>query len=338
MSQERGESSERRARFTPDKVNCRCYNRRVEISLISGAAQAEGAATPENGLVEAQQRLRRMVLDSVPSPNSRRNYAKALDDLFALSAGRPLTRALLMEYRASMEALAPSTINVRLSAVRKLVAEARQNGLIGVEDAASLSAVPNIRQKGTRMGNWLTREQAKELLAVPDRSTLKGKRDYVILALLVGCALRRQELATLDVETIQLREGRWVLADLEGKGRRIRTVAVPVWVKQGVNAWMTAAGIEEGRLLRSIAKGGKVGESLGDWAVWSVVEQSAKEIGIERFGAHDLRRTCAKLCRRSGGDLEQIKFLLGHSSIQTTERYLGSEQEIAIAVNDNLGL
>ena len=129
-----------------------------------------------------------------------------------------------------------------------------------------------------------------------------------------------------------------MLADLEGKGRRIRTVAVPVWGKQGVNAWMTAAGIEEGRLLRSIAKGGKVGESLGDWAVWSVVEQSAKEIGIEHFGAHDLRRTCAKLCRRSGGDLEQIKFLLGHSSIQTTERYLGSEQEIAIAVNDNLGL
>ena len=75
---------------------------------------------------------------------------------------------------------------------------------------------PNIRQKGTRLGNWLTREQAKELLAVPDRSTLKGKRDYVILALLVGCALRRNELAELDVETIQQREGRWVLADLEG--------------------------------------------------------------------------------------------------------------------------
>jgi integrase len=230
-----------------------------------------------------------------------------------------------MEYRASIEVLAASTINVRLSAIRKMVSEARKNGMLSAEEAAHLTEIPNIRQKGTRLGNWLTKEQAKELLAVPDRSTLKGKRDYVILALLVGCALRRQELATLDVETLQLREGRWVLADLEGKGRRIRTVAVPVWVKQGVNAWMTA-------------KGGKVGESLGDWAVWSVVEQSAKEIGIEHFGAHDLRRTCAKLCRKSGGDLEQIKFLLGHSSIQTTERYLGSEQEIAIAVNDNLGL
>lgn len=56
------------------------------------------------------------------------------------------------------------------------------------------------------------------------------------------------------------------------------------------------------------------------------------------LGAHDLRRACAKLCRKNGGDLEQIKFLLGHSSIQTTERYLGSEQDIEIAVNDNLGL
>jgi integrase len=84
----------------------------------------------------------------------------------------------------------------------------------------------------------------------------------------------------------------------------------PYGVK-GINAWMTAAGIEDGRLLRSISKGGKVGKSLSDWAIWSVVEQSAKQIGIERFGAHDLRRTCAKLCRKNGGDLEQIKFLLG---------------------------
>ena len=68
------------------------------------------------------------------------------------------------------------------------------------------------------------------------------------------------------------------------------------------------------------------------------MQQSARQIAVERFGAHDLRRTCAKLCRKSDGDLEQIKFLLGHSSIQTTERYLGSEQEIAVAVNDNLGL
>ena len=149
---------------------------------------------------------------------------------------------------------------------------------------------------------------------MPDRSTLKGKRDYVIIALLVGCVLRRQELASLTIEDIQLREGRWVIIDLRGKGGRIRTVAVPIWIKQAIDTWITAAKIEKGRLLRPLSKSGKmVGDELGDWAIWSVVELSSKQIGIEHFGAHDLRRTCAKLCRKNGGDLEQIKFLLEHS-------------------------
>jgi len=100
---------------------------------------------------------------------------------------------------------------------------------------------------------------------------------------------------------------------------------------------MTAAEIKDCRL-RSVSKSGKINrDTLTDWEIWSIVEHSSKQIGIEHFGAHDLRRTCAKLCRKNGGDLEQIKFLLGHSSIQTTERYLGSEQEIAVAVNVNWG-
>ena len=296
-------------------------------------------AEPPFALTQGQAKLRQMVLDSVPSIHSKRNYAKALDDLFAFCANRPLSRGLLMEYRTSMERLSPSTINVRMSAIRKLVSEAMRNGMIGREEADNLTDIPNVRQKGTRLGNWLTREQAKELLAVPDRSTLKGKRDYVIIALLVGCALRRRELATLNTEDIQLREGRWVIIDLRGKGGRIRTVAVPIWIKQAIETWITAASIDKGRLLHPLSKSGKiVGDELGDWAIWSIVEQSSKQIGVEHFGAHDLRRTCAKLCRKNGGDLEQIKFLLGHSSIQTTERYLGSEQEIAVAVNDNLGV
>jgi integrase len=287
--------------------------------------------------------LRLAVLNGVVARNSKRNYALAMDELasFCKKRQQPISRGLLLAFREALleRKLGASTINVKLSAVRKLVGEARRAGVISGEEAAQMTDVPNIPQRGARLGNWLTKEQARQLLAVPDRSTLKGKRDYVILALLTGCALRRNELAELDVETIQLREGRWVLADLEGKGRRVRTVAVPIWIKHGINAWMTAAGIEEGRLLRSIRKGGKkIGDQLSDWAVWSVVEQAAKEIGIEQFGAHDLRRTCAKLCRKAGGDLEQIKFLLGHSSIQTTERYLGSEQDIAVAVNDDLGI
>jgi integrase len=79
-------------------------------------------------------------------------------------------------------------------------------------------------------------------------------------------------------------------------------------------------------------------QPLGAASIRLIVEQAAADIGIVGLAPHDLRRTCAKLCRKAGGDLEQIKFLLGHSSIQTTERYLGSEQDIAIAVNDSIGL
>jgi site-specific recombinase XerD len=177
----------------------------------------ENTAGEPLALTPAQARLRKMVLDTVPSPHSKRNYGKALDDLFQFCASRPLSREVLLEWRAGMESLSPSTINVRLSAVRKLVGEARRAGMIGQEEAASFTDIPNISQKGTRLGNWLTREQAKELLAVPDRSTLKGKRDYVILALLVGCALRRNELAELDVETIQQREGAGCWPTLKGR-------------------------------------------------------------------------------------------------------------------------
>jgi hypothetical protein len=113
-------------------------------ATLGSPAQGTYNAPPADpaALTQAQTILRGMVLDSVASPHSRRKYAKALDDLFAFSAGRPLSRALLMEYRATMGALSPSTVNVRLSAVRKMVFEARKNGMIGAEEAANLTEVP----------------------------------------------------------------------------------------------------------------------------------------------------------------------------------------------------
>jgi len=284
----------------------------------------------------------RTVLLGVTAQLTQRSYARALGELLHLARERrqPLSRELILAYRASLveRKLAASTINVRLSAVRKLIDEARRRGALGAQEAAELADVPNIRQQGQRLGHWLTREQSRELLRVPGTDTLKGLRDSAILALLLGCALRRAELAALKIEDIQLRENRWVIADLQGKGGRIRTVAVPRWVHEAVTAWTAAAGIQSGPIARSVTKGGRVGSGLSTWSVWSIVQSAAREIGVERFGAHDLRRTCAKLCRKSGGDLEQIRFLLGHASIATTERYLGAEQDLAVAVNDNLGL
>jgi integrase len=284
-----------------------------------------------------QSRLRQMVLDSLTSEHSKAAYSKAIDDLFVFAAGRPLTRELLTSWKASMSALSAATVNLRLSAIRKMVIEAKHNGMIDQDSAASLIDVSNVKQQGARLGNWLTKEQTKMLLAVPNQRTLKGIRDYCILALLVGCALRRSELSNLNLETVQMRDGRWVLADLCGKGNRLRTVAVPTWVKASIDAWTHATGITSGRVFRAVSKSGYVNSaSLSDWSVWEIVQESAESIGINNFAAHDLRRTCAKLCRTNGGDIQQIQFMLGHSSVQTTERYLGTVQNLTVAVNDNL--
>jgi integrase len=158
-----------------------------------------------------------------------------------------------------------------------------------------------------------------------------------LLAILVGCGLRREELVLLDVEAVQLREDRWVIPHLVGKGKKVRLVPVPAWVKDRLDIWTTSGEIRERRIFRAVRKNGIVSsESLSTTAVRKIVLEHAGTVGIERLTPHDLRRTCAKLCRSLGGDLEQIQFLLGHSSIQTTERYLGGQQKIAKAVNDRL--
>ena len=186
--------------------------------------------------------------------------------------------------------------------MRSLVAEAKCARMLSSEEAEKPSNIPKVKQACARRGKLATREQAKELLAPSDRSKLKSKRNNVILSCRSRVLCEGTELAELDITTIQQRKGRWVLADLGGKERDIRIVAIPIWVKHKIDAWTVAANIGEGKLPRLIWKGGKIdGEILTGWAVWSIVEQVAKQIGIERFGPHDLRRTCAKLCRKAGG-------------------------------------
>lgn len=287
--------------------------------------------------------LRTMLINSVASGHTRRAYAKAFDNLLALvlRTGQPVSRQLFQQYRAEMvdAGLGGSTINVRLSGVRKLIKEARENGLVDPSAAGRILSVPNVPAQGVRLGQWLTVEQTRDLLAVPDRGRLKGKRDRAILSVLTQTALRREEAAHLDMHHIQIREDRWVLADIRGKRGRVRTVALPAGAKAAIDAWTRAAGINSGPVFRRLTKSGRVlpGEGLGVWAIWDVVTTSAKAIGIEGFGPHDARRSCAKLCRKRGGKLEQIQFMLGHESIETTAIYTACEQEIAVAVNDGLG-
>ena len=287
--------------------------------------------------------LRRIFRNSLASAHTKRAYIAAFNQFFGLAAetGRPVCRALLMEYRAQMidQGLSASTINARLSAIRKLVSEARENNLLDPVEAARILTVPGVPTRGVRLGHWLTPREAKRLLAVPDRGGLIGKRAFAILYVLVYCALRREELSRLEMRHIQKREGRWVIADLVGKRGRVRTVPIPGAAKVALDDWLAAAGISSGFLFRQLLRSGRVRTTpIRAWTVWKTVVTAAKAAGIDHLGPHDLRRSCAKFCRNAGGDIEQVQALLGHEDISTTAVYLGTNPEIRRAVNDRIAL
>lgn len=283
-----------------------------------------------------------LVLDAVSSPHTRRSYALALSrflDWYRVEGAPRFDKAAVQRYRIHLERqqLSNASLNVHLSAIRKLAAEAADNGLLAPELAAGIARIRGMKRLGTRTGNWLTAEEATSLLNAPDLTTLIGRRDRAMLALLVGCGLRRAELVSLDTEHIELRDSRWVILDLTGKGGRLRTVPLPIWTKIILDAWLEASGIRTGPIFRPLNKAGRILEGrLSEDTVWNVVRDYGARLGKPGFAPHDLRRTCAKLCRISGGDLEQIQLLLGHASVQTTERYLGTRQNLVHAVNDNL--
>jgi site-specific recombinase XerD len=192
------------------------------------------------------------VLRSLGSPDSRRGYQHAIDEFVAWYCSEPrlaFNKTVVLRYRFHLEErnLAPGTINVRLAAVRRLAYEAADAGLLSPELAAGIHRVNGVRKLGSRLGNWLTVVEASALWQSPDGRTLMGKRNRAILAILLGCGLRRRELAELELESLQRREERWAIADLIGKGRHIRTVPVPNWVKDTLDVWLTAAGIESAR-------------------------------------------------------------------------------------------
>jgi len=123
--------------------------------------------------------------------------------------------------------------------------------------------------------------------------------------------------------------------DLVGKGGHIRTVPIPNWAKSALDFWVASAGVTGGKIFRAVARTGKVwGKGISQNVVWYVVKSCCEKAGLLHIAPHDLRRTCAKLCHSNGGEIEQIQFLLGHASIQTTERYLGCKQNLGHPVND----
>ena len=287
--------------------------------------------------------VKRMVIDGLTSDLSRVMYDRALTDFFSWyqdTGKRGLSKAVVSEYKVYLQGLkyAPSSINQKLSAIKRLAVEASDNGLIDGQIATGITRVKGVKSSGVRSGNWLSKDQAQKLIDATDITTLKGLRDRAILAIMLGAGLRRSEVSNLTFDHIQQREGRWVIVDLVSKGNRVRTVPIPSWSKQAIDEWSQTAGITEGRIFRAINRGGNLaGDSMTSQAIQDVVKTYAGKCGIQ-LSAHDLRRTFAKLARKGGADMMQIQLTLGHATVTTTERYLGERQDLTSAPCDVVGL
>jgi len=278
-----------------------------------------------------------MVLNGL-SPNSHRAYNRALTDFMAWyidSGNNVLNRASVMAHIEHLRSIGVTdkSINQRLAAIRKLAKEAAYNDLIDSNASHAIQDIANIKIKGKKLGNWMTKTQVEEALMMPDTATLKGLRDRAILAVLFGAGLRREELCNLTVGQLQQRDGRWIIANIDGKHGKTRSVPIASWIKAVIDKWLEKYPTDS-FVFPSMRKGNHISEEqLTHDAIYKLVKEYLPEIA-----PHDLRRTFGILAYKGGADLKQIQLTYGHDSIETTERYLNVAQDLQNAPSDAIKL
>lgn len=275
-------------------------------------------------------------------------YRERLKSFRVWLAGSGATDSIKLTVAAYKKHLATggksaSTINGHLVAVRALLRAAADLGLIDERSAERAAAVQGVKEKGERAGNWLSKSEAQALIDAPDVSTTKGTRDRAILGLMIFCGLRRSELAALTIGHLQAREGHRVIADMIGKGGRVRTIKIPVGVGRAIDQWLAASDrtlTPNSLVFVAMRKGDHIadGETISAQALYNLVREYGRAIGHDELAPHDLRRTFAKLANKGGAALEDISMTLGHASLQTTQRYLGLELNLDNAAPDRVGL
>lgn len=281
--------------------------------------------------------------------HTRRAYERALVDFWAWhrAHGRPVLRkATIKQYSDTLAAagMKAGNINVRLSAIRKMLREGADNRLIDEQDARSGASAEGVSAPGGSVGVWLSKQKAGAFINSLPRLTLAGKRDFALVCLFLSSGLRRSEMASLTVDHLHQVEGRWAILGIVGKRNKMRDVPITAWAKNAIDAWCTAAGIDAGHIFRPVNRGDNLaGESMTPEAIRQTIDRAIDQAnqngaGLPAIAAHDLRRTYAQLARKGGAPIEQIAKTLGHESIRTTQIYLGNDQDFVNSPCDVLGL
>jgi site-specific recombinase XerD len=267
---------------------------------------------------------------SAVGQGSRPVYAGAIRAyvVWARTNYQPNAYASLLAYRSNLEekGLQFGTINRIMSALRGYFRTAYTMGMVDEKIYRQIREVKNIPTQGQKRGNWLSVDQATALLALPDVDSWAGRRDRAILAVMLGCGLRRAEVANLCWKHITLHDGVWHIEDILGKHNRTRTIPMAPWVMEVMDEYWPTDHVmgrdPNSRIFMSHDRHGNLHESLTPHTIWMIVKHYATLCRVPNLRPHDLRRTYAELSRRGGAQLEEVQQLLGHASLTTTQRYL----------------
>lgn len=289
---------------------------------------------------------------------TKRAYRREMENFlqWLFTTGKPLSFETVEAYKEEMirDSRGETGINQALTAIRKLIRKLPKYGMLDKTQADIICSVESIKIRGKKTHNWLTVKEAEMLLAAPKESkranSLLAYRDRAILALLVGCGLRRSEVQAITVEHIQQREGRWVIVDIVGKRNKSRTVPMAGWCKAVIDQWLKESNIQTGQIIRQCSwkvmrwnfedhkAYPTIGDSLSTTSIYNAVGRYSMASLGRMITAHDLRRSFAQLARDGGSELEQIMNSLGHDSLNTTQIYLGKKIDYQNAPSDLLGL
>lgn len=282
------------------------------------------------------------------SARTKLQYKKALRNY--LETGNKLTdSSSLCEYAQKL----PTSSKAFLKAAIRLVTKDYEHDLKSNVTPQNLSKVQAAllrlesindtikvsTSKGEKAHIWLSQSQVKALMSTCDDS-LTGNRDWVVLALLTGAGLRREELTSIRCEDIidypaNNNKTRWII-QVNGKGNRNRIIPISAILAKRIREWCIL--ISQGNLARSLGRKCELGNSLSAISIFQIVRKHGSMIGKPELDPHDLRRTYAQLGYEAGIPITQLSKLLGHSDISTTQKYLNLDLDLENTVSDFIPL
>lgn len=191
--------------------------------------------------------------------------------------------------------------------------------------------------QGAKAHTWLSQSEVRLLLqSCCDMDTITGQRDKIVLGLLTGAGLRREELANLqwdDVKVQPVKGKMRTVLSIKGKGKKHRVIPINGRLATALDNWGERIG-REGYVIRSLGMKRELGDSISAAGIFNIVQKAGDKIGKPDLAPHDLRRTYAQLGYEAGVSITQISTLLGHSTVAVTQRYLNLELNLEQTVSD----